>query len=143
MERTVTDPSNLYNLHNGVFTIGTGAAGAPLLRAFLSADAVTSHVHGSAVYSKVENPPVVFNSVLDGVWHATGLGGTAQVFALKGVAQPPLPGAKHIVNLSISLSEVWGKQGTATYSYYDDTAKLKTVENQPVEVQWLLLASKG
>ncbi len=124
---------------NGVFTITTGAPGAPTVTALLSTDTTDGAVTGTATSTQVvSGGAATFKSSLHGVEHATGLGGVAQVFSLQGAALPPLMGAKHISTMAISLSAVWGTEGTASYTVYNDTPTPVVMKNVPVKVQWLL-----
>jgi hypothetical protein len=123
----------------GVFTIGTGAPGAPQLRATLNVMAATSEVSGEGTFSKIENPPIRFTSRLQGNVHVLVFGGKAeQIYALHGTALAPLPGASHITSLVINLDGIWGTHGNASYAYFNDTPIPVKYENQPVKVQWLL-----
>jgi hypothetical protein len=122
----------------GVFVIGTGADGANNLRAVLSIDTTTSSVIGRGDYSKVQNPVLTAHSNLKGAVHATGLGTTQQIYALQGTTESGLLGASNITSLVIVTTGIWGTEGVASYTIYNDTPTPVHVEKQPVKVTWLL-----
>jgi len=130
---TVTFPFN----HTGVFTIGTAKPGAVMLKAILSVPYNSSTVSGHGGLTQATNPPLNINNAFHGVVHSLGLGPAKQIYALQGVAVPPLPGAPHVTQLSIELDGIWGTKGMATYTYVTG-AVFHEVKDVPVAVQWLL-----
>ena len=121
----------------GTFSITTGADGAPLLRGTLVANVNTNEVSGHAVFSNTNSPPVTFASTLEGVEHTLGLGGVAQAFALRGQSSQQRLGASYISTLTITLPKVWGTEGTANYTVFNDTPNPEKYTNVPVTIQWV------
>ena len=135
-ETDIVPPFN----HTGVFHIGTGMPGAPLLTAVLSVPQNGSTVTGHGVLSQAVHPPLNANNAFHGVVHVLAFGSQiTQVYALQGAAIPPLLGAPHVIQLAISLDGIWGKEGKATYSYVSREV-IHEVKDVPVKVQWLLQA---
>lgn len=121
----------------GIFTITTGAAGAPTVRAVLTVPAGTSIVNGTGDLSQAVNPPPHAPTAFTGVVHATGLGSTQQLFSLQGHAIPPRLGATYISQLAIALDGIWASKGTASFMVYNDTPNPMVVTNALVSVEWL------
>jgi len=125
--------------HTGDFKIGTGAPGAPLLRAILTVPQNSSTVTGQGRLTQAINPPLNFNSAFHGMVHVLVLppGPARQVYALQGTALPPLLGAPHVTQLLITLEGIWGTKGTATYQYAVGS-QIHDIKDAPVSVTWLL-----
>lgn len=123
---------------NGVFRIGTGLAGAPFLKVFLSTDVSTGIVAGTSSFSQAVNPPRSFMNTLNGHVYTTGLGTVEQLFSLTGAPPQHMMGATYVSQLAIALHGLWGTEGTAYYAIYNDTPNPETYVNQPVKVDWLL-----
>ena len=120
----------------GLFTITTGAAGAPTLRVMvMGADDMAE---GIGRLTQATHPPLNAPTAFHGVVHALGLGKAEQIFALHGQAIPPRPGATTVPDLLITLDGIWGSKGVATYSVYDDTPHMKSFKNVPVKVEWFM-----
>lgn len=132
-ERDVAPPFN----HTGVFTIGTGAAGAPSLNAVLTVPANSSTVTGHGLLTQAIHPPLHANSAFSGMVHVLAFGGSAtQIYSLQGTAVPPLLGAPHVTHLLITLDGIWGKEGKATYFYVVGSGSHE-IKDVPVKVRWL------
>ena len=124
--------------HVGHFSIGTGAPGAQLLNAILSSPPNSNIVTGHGDSTQTTSPVLSANTAFSGVYHVLVFGSqTTQVFSLHGTALPPLLGAPHVTQLAITLDGLWGKKGTATYSYILGS-ELHVVKDVPVTVEWLL-----
>jgi hypothetical protein len=124
--------------HTGHFTIGTNAPGAQHLNAILSSPANGDTVIGHGVLTQTTSPVLHANTAFSGVYHVAVFGAqTTQSFSLHGTAIPPLLGAPHVTQLAISLDGLWGKKGTATYTYVVGS-EFHTVKDVPVSVEWLL-----
>lgn len=124
--------------HVGVFTISTGAAGAPTLEVVITVPQNSSTATGTGRLTQATNPPLNVMTAFHGQVHATGLGTTEQLYALQGQALPPYIGATFVSQLSIALDGIWGTKGVASYIVYNDTPTPKIVDGAPVRVQWLL-----
>ncbi len=122
----------------GRFTIGTGAAGAPHVRATLNV--IGSAVGGPASFSQPVSPPLGFVSEMKGHVHVIVSGADVrQIHALEGTPIfPPDLAAPFILSMVIVLDGIWGTKGTASYTYVTSDKQHVKVENQPVKVQWLL-----
>lgn len=120
--------------HAGNFTIGKPGAGSRQLKLFLTVPQGSSKVTGHGVLFQATNPPLHIESTFHGTVHA--LNGK-QVYALQGVGVPPIPGAPHVADVLITLDQVWGKEGKASYRYVVGSHFEEAVD-QPVSVQWLL-----
>ncbi|RKP43890.1 hypothetical protein [Trinickia fusca] len=46
-----------------------------------------------------------------------GVGKAFQIFSLQGAPVHPMPGAPFVSHLVIDLKNIWGREGTATYTY--------------------------
>ncbi len=135
----MAEPSKTFPFnHTGVFCIGSGQPGAPMLKAMLSVAADSSIVSGNGVLSQATNPPLHAYNAFHGVVHSLGAGTPAkQVYALQGSAVPPLLGAPHVTQLAIVLDGIWGSKGEATYTYVTGSV-FHEVKQVSVTVQWLL-----
>jgi Domain of unknown function (DUF1842) len=125
--------------HTGEFTIGTGAPGAPTLRALLSVPRNGNTVTGHGVLTQAINPPLHSTTALHGLVTVEVFGGQShQLYSLHGV--PPRPGATYVSQLSIALDGIWGKTGKASYTYVHGgvDAPPHHIQNVPVKVRWLL-----
>ena len=116
--------------------ITTGAPGAPVLRGALLVNTDTNEVSSVVVHSTTNNPPTSFSTTLEGVEHTLGEGGVAQAFALRGHPPHHRFGAPYITTLSISLPKVWGSEGTATYSVFNDSPRSEKYKGVAVRIQW-------
>lgn len=120
----------------GLFTITTGAPGAPTLRLMLiGAD---DNAEGIARLTQATNPPLNAPTALHGVVHALGLGKAEQIFALHGQAIPPRAGATYVPDLLITLDGIFASKGVATYTIFNDTPHMATIKNAPVKVEWFI-----
>jgi hypothetical protein len=127
--------------HTGEFTIGTGLAGAPTLKAILSVPRNSSTVTGHGSLTQAINPPLHANTTFHGLVTQEVFGGQShQMYSLHGVPSPPRVGATYVTQLSITLDGIWGKAGKASYSYHHGgvDAPIHHVQNVPVKVRWLL-----
>lgn len=134
------DPNLIPFNHTGVFSVTTGAPGAPAIHAVLSVPANSSIVNGHGLLTQAINPPLHADNSFHGVVHVLAFGGSVtQVYSVQGAAVPPLLGAPHVIQLAIQLDGIWGTTGKATYSYVNREV-IHEVKDVPVKVQWLLQA---
>jgi hypothetical protein len=124
--------------HVGQFKIGTQAPGAPFLNALLTVPQNSNSVTGTGVLTQAISPPLRAETAFHGFVEILVMGGqTTQVFSLHGVPFLPIVGPPYVIQLLISLKEIWGNEGTATYTYVDGSARHE-VKNVPATVKWLL-----
>jgi Domain of unknown function (DUF1842) len=123
--------------HVGQFKIGTLNPGAPFLSALLTVPQNSDSVTGSGVLTQAISPPLRAETAFNG-FVAILVNGpqTTQVFTLQGVPFLPIVGPSYVTHLLISLKEIWGNEGTATYTYVNGS-KHHEVKNVPVTVKWL------
>lgn len=126
--------------HVGQFKIGTQAPGAPFLTALLTVPQNSNTVTGTGVLTQAISPPLRAETAFHGFVEILVMGGqTTQVFTLQGVPFLPILGPPYVTHLLIWLKEIWGNQGTATYTYVDGSSSAShEVKNVPVTVKWLL-----
>ena len=127
--------------HTGEFTITTGLAGAPTLRAMLSVPRNSSTVTGHGLLTQAINPPLHANTAFHGLVTQEVFGGQShQMYSLQGVPSPPHTGASYVTQLAITLEGIWGKTGKDSYSYLHGGGHgpIQHVQNVPVKVRWLL-----
>jgi hypothetical protein len=126
--------------HVGQFKIGTLNPGAPFLNAVLTVPQNSNSVTGTGLLTQAISPPLRAETAFHGFVEVLVMGGqTIQVFTLQGVPFLPIVGPPYVTHLLISLKEIWGNEGTATYTYVDGSSSAShEVKNVPVTVKWLL-----
>ncbi len=122
------------------YSIGTGAPGAPTLKAELSVNTVHETVTGIGTLTQAVNPPEELRSYLQGDYsYMTVMGQPTRIqVRLTGTPSSKKSPSKDAfqteenIEVVMVLDEGW-KSGTANYKYRDARGAVKEVKDVPVK----------